>query len=110
MATRRTGARLALALLGLTASTTPGRTLAICVDSRELAIQQNQCIQRGVAVMSKYFPQTQHDTGAVFGFRGRDNAAAILCDRARNNSVFFSVASTDEAVCRQDILKLKNEF
>jgi hypothetical protein len=60
--------------------------------------------------MSKYFAQSQHDTGAVLGFQGKDNAAAILCDRAANGAVFFTVASTDESVCRANILRLKNEF
>ena len=110
MTARRIGSGLALALLGFAAIPTRGSALAICVDSKVLTIQQGECIARGVAVMSKHFVQSTHDAGAVFGFQGRDNAAAILCDRAAKGFVFFSVASTDESVCRPNILRLMNEF
>ena len=104
------GLGIVLGLLGLAGYSTQGHALAICVDSKELAVQKYECIKRGVAVMNKYFGQTQHDAGAVFGFQGKDNAAAILCDRAAKGLVFFSVASTDESVCRPNILRLMNEF
>lgn len=99
-----------LALVGFAGTSTPGHALAICVDSRELAIQQSECVSRGAAVMKKYFQQVQNDAGAVFGFQGKDNAGAILCDRAAKGIVFFTVASTDDAFCRQNILRLKNDF
>ena len=110
MAARCIGLASAAAFLGLMGFSTPGHALAICVDSKELAIQKDECVRRGLAVMNKYFGQTQHDAGAVFGFQGRDNAAAILCDRAAKGFVFFSVASTDENVCRPNIQRLMNDF
>ena len=110
MATKRIGSGIAFALLALAATSTQGHTLAICVDSKEITIQNNECIRRGLEVMNKYFGQTENDAGAVFGFQGRDNAAAILCDRAAKGFVFFSVASTEESVCRPNIMKLMREF
>ena len=110
MTAGRFRAGLSLALLGLAGIPTPGHALAICVDSKELVIQQNKCIERGLAVMNKYFGQSQHDAEAVFGFQGKDNAAAILCDRVAKGVVFFTVASTEESVCRPNILRLMNEF
>ncbi|HEX5210246.1 MAG TPA: hypothetical protein VFW22_00740 [Pseudolabrys sp.] len=110
MTVRHIGSGLVLALLGLAGLPTQGHALAICVDSKELAIQQSECIRRGAAVMSKYFGQSKHDAGAIFGFQGKDNAAAILCDRAAKGVVFFTVASTDESFCRPNIMRLMNEF
>ena len=110
MPARRSGLGLVLAFLSLAGTATKGHALAICVDSKVLAIQQSECVSRASAVMNKYFEQTQHDTGAVFGFQGKDSAAAILCDQAAKGVVFFSAASTDESVCRQNILRLKNDF
>ncbi len=110
MPARRIGWGLVLVFFGLAGISTQAHALAICVDSRELAIQQSECIQRGSAVMKKYFEQVQNDAGAVFGFQGKDSAGAILCDRAAKGVVFFTVASTDNAVCRQNILRLKNDF
>jgi hypothetical protein len=110
MLAKRIGLGLALALPALSGLALQAQALGICVDSKEFAIQQSECIARGVAVMNKYFEQSQHDSEAVFGFQGRDTAAAILCDRAAKGVVFFSVASTDENVCRANIQKLMNEF
>lgn len=110
MAARYIGSGLLLALFALAATPTPGRALAICVDSREIAIQQGECVSRGAAVMAKYFAQSRHDGGAVFGFQGKDTAAAILCDRVAKGAVFFAISSTEETVCRQSIQKLMNEF
>lgn len=110
MAARRIGLGLTLGLFGLAGLPTPGHALAICVDSKELAIQKDECMSRGLTVMNKYFGQSQHDAGAVLGFQGKDNAAAILCDRAAKGFVFFSVASTDENICRPNIQRLMNEF
>jgi hypothetical protein len=101
---------LVLGLLGVVGNATPGHALAICVQSKELAVQQSECIRRGSVVIDKYFEQSQHDTAAVFGFQGNATAAAILCDQAAKNVVFFAVSSTDEDVCRRDIQKLMNEF
>jgi len=109
MTTRCIGPGLAL-VLGFAAVPTQGHALAICVDSKEIAIQRNECIARSVTVMSKYFGQTKHDAGAAFGFQGKDNAAAILCDRAAKGVVFFSVASTEESVCRSNIQRLMRDF
>ena len=110
MIARGIGSGLVLGLLGLAGIPTQGHALAICVDSKALAIQQSECIARGLTAMNKHFAQSQHDAGAVFGFQGKDNAAAILCDRADKGFVFFTVASTDESVCRPNILRLMNEF
>ncbi len=110
MPARHIGSGLVLALLGIAGNSTQGHALVICVDSKELAIQQNECVGRGSVVMHKYFEQSQHDTGAVFGFQGKESAAAILCDRAAKGVVFFATSSTDEKGCRQDIQRLMNDF
>jgi hypothetical protein len=110
MTARRVGSGLALVLLGLAGIPTQGHALAICVDSKALAIQRSECIARGVAVVSKHFAQSKHDAGAVFGFQGKGGAAAILCDRADKGIVFFTVASADESFCRPNIQRLMNEF
>lgn len=110
MATGNIGAGLAIAFFALTTTASRGYALAICVDSKEVVVSQNECVGRGAGVMSKYFQQSQQDAGAVFGFQGKDNAAAILCDRAAKGVVFFAVSSTDEAFCRVNIQRLMKEF
>jgi hypothetical protein len=107
--TRHVGLGLILVLLGLSASATPGQALAICVQSKGLAIQKDECLRRGAAVMRRLF-QESHDSGSIFGFQGPDNAAAILCDEADKGVVFFSTSSTDAGVCQRNIQLLVDGF
>ena len=101
---------LMLALLGISVNATPGYALDICVDSKVLEIKKDECLKRGVAVMDKYFTDTFHDGGAVFGRQGNASAAAILCDRTDKGAVFFAAASVDPKVCRENIMRLRNDF
>jgi len=99
-----------LALLGIAISATPGHALDICVDSKVLEIKKDECLTRGTAVMRKYFTQILQDSGAVFGAQGNDSSAAILCDRTDKGAVFFAASSVDPKVCRENIIRLLNEF
>jgi hypothetical protein len=110
MSARHFGLRLTLAILGAALSATQGRALDICVDSKDTNLNKDQCVMRGMAVMGQYFADPSHDGGAVFGFRGKDSAAAILCDKADKGVVFFATSSTDEKACRENILRLRNDF
>jgi hypothetical protein len=110
MWTQNLGSGLMLALLGIAISATPGHALDICVDSKVLEIKKDECLTRGVAVMDKYFTDTFHDGGAVFGRQGNASAAAILCDRTDKGAVFFAASSVDPKVCRENILRLLKDF
>lgn len=99
-----------LALLGVAINATPGHALDICVDSKVLELKKDECLKRGMAVMNKYFTQVSQDAGAVFGAQGNASAAAILCDRADKGVVFFAASSVDPKVCRENILRLRNDF
>lgn len=101
---------LILALLGVSVSATPGHALDICVDSKLLEIKKDECLTRGMGVMRKYFTDTFHDGGAVFGRQGNANSAAILCDRVDKGAVFFATASVDPKVCDENIRRLLNDF
>jgi hypothetical protein len=101
---------LMLAVLGVTAAATPVYALDICVDSKVVELKKDECLKRGMAVMNKYFTQLSQDTGAVFGAQGNASAAAILCDRADKGVVFFAASSVDPKVCRENILRLRNDF
>ena len=63
-----------------------------------------------MAMMRKYFTDTFHDGGAVFGRQGSASAAAILCDRADKGVVFFATSSVDPKVCDENIRRLLNDF
>lgn len=104
------GSALILAVVGVAVSATPGHALDICVDSKVVEIKQDECLKRGMAVMNKYFTQLSQDAGAVFGAQGNASAAAILCDRAGKGVVFFAASSVDPKVCRENILRLRNDF
>jgi hypothetical protein len=91
-------------------SATPGRALDICVDSKVVEIKKDECLTRGTAVVRKYFTDTFHDGGAVFGRQGDANSAAILCDRADKGVVFFATSSVDPNVCDENIRRLLNDF
>ena len=106
----RLGLGLMLALLVVAATATPGHALDICVDSKVLEIKKDECLRRGLAVMRKYFTQILQDPGAVFGAQGNDSSAAILCDRADKGAVFFAASSVDPKVCRENIIRLLNDF
>lgn len=107
---RSLGSGLTLALLGAAVSATPGRALDICVDSKVLEIKKDECLKRGMADMNKYFTDTFHDGGAVFGRQGNASAAAILCDRTDKGAVFFAASSVDPKVCEENIRRLLNDF
>ena len=99
-----------LALLGAAVSATPGLALDICVDSKVLDLTKDECLTRGTAVMRKYFADTFHDGGAVFGRQGNASSAAILCDRTDKGAVFFATSSVDPRVCSENIRRLLNDF
>jgi len=101
---------LLLAGLGVAINATQAHALDICVDSKVLDIKKDECLNRGMAVMRKYFTDTFHDGGAVFGRQGNASSAAILCDRTDQRAVFFAASSVDPKVCRENILRLLNEF
>ena len=101
---------MTLALLGVAVNATPGHALDICVDSKVIELKKDECLKRGVAVMDKYFTDTFHDGGAVFGRQGNVSAAAILCDRTDKGAVFFAASSVDPKVCRENILRLLKDF
>jgi hypothetical protein len=107
---RRFGSGLLLAVLGVAAAATPGHALDICVDSKVLELKKDECLKRGKAVMAKYFTQLLQDAGAVFGAQGSASAAAILCDRVDKGVVLFAASSVDPNVCRQNILRLRDDF
>lgn len=104
------GSGVALALLGAAASVTPLHALDICVDSKVLELKKDECLTRGTAVMRKYFTDTFHDGGAVFGRQGDASSAAILCDRTDKDVVFFATSSVDPKVCDENIRRLLNDF
>ena len=110
MGTERIGAGLILALLGVALSAIQAHALDICVDSKVLEIKKDECLKRGVAVMDKYFTDTFHDGGAVFGRQGNASAAAILCDRTDKGAVFFAASSVNPNVCDENIRRLLNDF
>lgn len=99
-----------LALFGVAASATQGQALDICVDSKLVDLKKDQCLDRGLAVMRKYFSDTFHDGGAVFGRQGEASSAAILCDRTDRGAVFFATSSVDPNVCDENIRRLLNDF
>lgn len=101
---------LMLALLGIAVSTTQGHALDICVDSKILDLKKDECLSRGMAVMRKYFSDTFHDGGAVFGRQGNASSAAILCDRTDKGAVFFATSSVDPRVCGENIRRLLDDF
>lgn len=104
------GSGLVLAVVGLVMSAAPGHALDICVDSKVLEIKKDECLTRGLAVMRKYFSRTLQDSGAVFGAQGNASSAAILCDRTDKGAVFFAASSVDPNVCRENIIRLLNDF
>lgn len=101
---------LMLVLPGVVVTATPGHALDICVDSKILELKKDECLTRGMAVMRKYFTDTFHDGGAVFGRQGNASAAAILCDRTDKGAVFFATSSVDPNVCDENIRRLLNDF
>jgi len=101
---------LMLAALSVAVTTTRVLALDICVDSKVIDLKKDQCLDRGTAVMRKYFTDTFHDGGAVFGRQGNASSAAILCDRADKGVVFFATSSVDPKVCDENIRKLLNDF
>lgn len=107
---RRLGSGLMLVLLGVAGSVTPGHALDICVDSKVVELKKDECLKRGISVMDKYFTDTFHDGGAVFGRQGNASAAAILCDRTDKGAVFFAASSVDPRVCEENIRRLLNDF
>ncbi len=109
MLTRHIGLILILILFAVAASATPGRTLAICVQSKRLDIQKDECLRRAERVTRRQFQET-HDSGLNFGFQGPDNAAAILCDDADKGVVFFSTSSTNADVCQRNFQFLIDGF
>jgi hypothetical protein len=104
------GSGVMLALIGVAVSPAPGHALDICVDSKVLEIKKDECLTRGTAVMRKYFTDTFHDGGAVFGRQGNASSAAILCDRTDKGAVFFATSSVDPKVCDENIRRLLNDF
>lgn len=99
-----------LAVLGLAMNATLGHALDICVDSKVLELNKDECLNRGMAVMRKYFTDTFHDGGAVFGRQGNASSAAILCDRTDKGAVFFATSSVDPKVCDENIRRLLDDF
>jgi hypothetical protein len=99
-----------LAVLGVAMNATPGHALDICVDSKVLDLKKDECLTRGMAVMRKYFTDTFHDGGAVFGRQGNASSAAILCDRTDKGAVFFATSSVDPKVCDENIRRLLDDF
>jgi hypothetical protein len=99
-----------LALLGVAVNAIPGYALDICVDAKVIDIKKDECLNRGMAVMRKYFTDTFHDGGAVFGRQGNASSAAILCDRADKGAVFFATSSVDPKVCSENIRRLLDDF
>lgn len=97
-----------LALLGIAAP--QAYALDICVDSKVLELKKDKCLTRGRAVMRKYFADTFHDGGAVFGRQGNASSAAILCDRADKGAVFFATSSVDPKACDENIRRLLDDF
>ena len=104
------GSGVMLASLVLAMNATPGRALDICVDSKVIEIKKDECLKRGRAVMEKYFTRILQDGGAVFGAKGNASSAAILCDRTDKGAVFFAASSVDPKVCRENIIRLLNDF
>jgi hypothetical protein len=109
MLTRHIGLVLILVLLAPSTAAAAGQELAICVQSKRLTIQKDECLKRGAAIMRQLFQET-HDNGSVFGFQGADSAAAILCDEVDKGVVFFSTSSTNADVCERNIQLLVNGF
>src|SRR5579864_965827 len=107
---RCVGSGLMLALVGVGASAGQTRALDICVDSKVIEIKKDECLTRGMAVMRKYFTDTFHDGGAVFGRQGNASSAAILCDRTDKGAVFFATSSVNPNVCDENIRRLLNDF
>ena len=107
---RGLGSGLLAGVLGLAMSAPPSHALDICVDSKVIDLKKDECLTRGVAVMRKYFGDTFHDGGAVFGRQGNASSAAILCDRTDKGAVFFAASSVDPKACRENIIRLLNDF
>lgn len=81
------GSGLLAGVLGLAMSRAPAHALDICVDSKVLDVKKDECLTRGMAVMRKYFSDTFHNGGAVFGRQGDASSAAILCDDRQERRV-----------------------
>jgi hypothetical protein len=76
--------------------------LSMCVDSKELVIQQDECVRRATAVIRKYFKETRpYAEGVVYGFQG-ENGAAILCNATNKGVVFFATSGPDTKVCSRN--------
>ena len=90
-----------LIFLSLTGGGTQVNASSMCVESKELVIQQDECVRRATAVIRKYFKETYPHAESVFGFQG-GNAAAILCNATNKGVVFFATSGPDTKVCSRN--------
>jgi hypothetical protein len=98
------------AFLGVAGSATPAYALWMCIKSKALTIQKTECVQRGSTVMRKCLKEVYPHDDSVFGFRGGDTGAAILCDQTDKGVILFSSASAKERVCHDTMEGIFNDF
>jgi hypothetical protein len=88
---------------------TPGHATSLCTASKQMTIQLDECMKRGLRDMKKRYSRTSQDSSVIYGDRGA-YVGQVMCDHVEQGVVFFASAGPDEKVCHRTIDALQDDF